>query len=166
MTLSLTFSQSIFEQNVSVQLNYCDFQRFLLFRNKARNAGRSGKNAGMREISQNAGFPARLRDGWHLCVHPTNNVTRTSVLQADREMTRIANKSANSTPEVGADLRRRHFRPDALVPCWWPDDILTTTGAQLLLSDQKRHQAALYVKLKIDRWRTLVQRKEAELNVR
>ena len=35
--------------------NYCDFQRFLLFRNKARNAGRSGKNAGMREISQNAG---------------------------------------------------------------------------------------------------------------
>ena len=40
--------------------NYCDFQRFLLFRNKARNAGRSGKNAGMREINQNAGFPARL----------------------------------------------------------------------------------------------------------
>ena len=26
--------------------NYCDFQRFLLFRNKARNAGRSRKNAG------------------------------------------------------------------------------------------------------------------------
>ena len=26
--------------------NYCDFQRFLLFRSKARNAGRSRKNAG------------------------------------------------------------------------------------------------------------------------
>ena len=47
--------------------NYWDFQRFLLFRNKARNAGRSRKNAGMRERSQNAGFPARLREGWHLC---------------------------------------------------------------------------------------------------
>ena len=34
-----------------------------LFRKNARNAGRSGENAGMREISQNAGFPARLRDG-------------------------------------------------------------------------------------------------------
>ena len=29
--------------------NPCDFQRFLLFRNKARNAGRSGKNAGNKE---------------------------------------------------------------------------------------------------------------------
>ena len=38
--------------------NYCDFQRFLLFRNKARNAGCSLKNAGMREVSQNAGIPA------------------------------------------------------------------------------------------------------------
>ena len=36
--------------------NYCDFQQFLLFRNKARNAGRSQKIAGMQEISQNAGF--------------------------------------------------------------------------------------------------------------
>ena len=26
--------------------NYCDFQRFFYFRNKARNAGRSRKNAG------------------------------------------------------------------------------------------------------------------------
>ena len=26
--------------------NYCDFQQFLLFRNKARNAGHSRKNAG------------------------------------------------------------------------------------------------------------------------
>ena len=42
--------------------NYCAFQRFLLFRNKARNAGCSRKNAGVREESQNAGFPARLRD--------------------------------------------------------------------------------------------------------
>ena len=39
---------------------YCDFQRFLLFLNKAGNAGRSRKNAGIREISQNAGYPARL----------------------------------------------------------------------------------------------------------
>ena len=43
--------------------NYCDFQRFLLFQNKARNAGRSRKNAGMREINRNAGLPARLWDG-------------------------------------------------------------------------------------------------------
>ena len=49
----LTFSKSFFEQNVSVQ-------RFLLFRNKARNAGRSGENAEMREISQNAGFPCTI----------------------------------------------------------------------------------------------------------
>ena len=47
--------------------NYYDFQRFFLFRNKARNAGRFRKNAGMREISQSAGFPARLRDG---VAHP------------------------------------------------------------------------------------------------
>ena len=43
MTLLLTFSQSFFEQNVSVQLKLL---RFLLFRNKARNAGRFCKNAG------------------------------------------------------------------------------------------------------------------------
>ena len=61
MTLSLTFSQSFFEKN------YCDFPRFLLFQNKATNAGRSRKNAAMREIIQNSGFSARLRDGWHLC---------------------------------------------------------------------------------------------------
>ena len=67
MTLSLTFSKSFFEQNVSLQLKITvilsDFERFLSFRNKARNAGCSHTNAGMREISQNAGFPARLRDG-------------------------------------------------------------------------------------------------------
>ena len=63
MTLSLAFLQSFFEQNVSIQLKDCDFQQFLSFRNKARNAGCSGKNAGMREITKNAGFPARLRDG-------------------------------------------------------------------------------------------------------
>ena len=28
--------------------NYCDFHRFLLLRNKARNAGRSGKSAGIK----------------------------------------------------------------------------------------------------------------------
>ena len=36
--------------------HYCDFQRLLLFRNKAINAGRFRKNAGMREICQNAGI--------------------------------------------------------------------------------------------------------------
>ena len=40
------------------------FVRKFVFQNKAKNAGRSGKNAGMREIGlrKNAGFPARLRD--------------------------------------------------------------------------------------------------------
>ena len=46
--------------------NYCDFQRFLLFRNKARNAGRSGENAGMREISQNAGLCGTV-DTYGIC---------------------------------------------------------------------------------------------------
>ena len=40
--------------------------RKFVSQNKAKNAGRSRKNAGMREIQQNAGFPARLRDGLHL----------------------------------------------------------------------------------------------------
>ena len=39
------------------------FVRKFFSQNKAKNAGRSGKNAGMREIRQHAGFPARLRDG-------------------------------------------------------------------------------------------------------
>ena len=38
------------------------FRKFVS-QNKGKNAGRSRKNAGMRERSQNAGFPARLRDG-------------------------------------------------------------------------------------------------------
>ena len=47
VTLSLMFSQSFFEKKMSpYSYNYCDFQRFLLFQNKARNAGRSGENAG------------------------------------------------------------------------------------------------------------------------
>ena len=47
MTLSLTFSQSFLEQNVSVQLKKnAIFSNFLLFRNKAKNAVCSGKNAG------------------------------------------------------------------------------------------------------------------------
>ena len=41
----------VFEQTVYYSENYCNFQRFLLFRNKARNARRSRKNAGMREVS-------------------------------------------------------------------------------------------------------------------
>ena len=40
------FSQSFFEQNVSVQVKLLRFSAIFLFRNKARNAGRSGKNAG------------------------------------------------------------------------------------------------------------------------
>ena len=36
-------------------------------KNKAKDPGGSRKNTGMREIRKNAGFPARLRDGWHLC---------------------------------------------------------------------------------------------------
>ena len=63
MMLSLPFSQSSFEQNVSVERKLIAISRNFLFRNKARNAGRSRKNVGMREISRNAGFPARLRDG-------------------------------------------------------------------------------------------------------
>ena len=39
------------------------FVRKFVSQNKAKNVGRSGKNAGMREIRQNAGCPARLRDG-------------------------------------------------------------------------------------------------------
>ena len=39
------------------------FSAIFVIRNKAKNAGRSGENAGMREISQNAGFTERLRDG-------------------------------------------------------------------------------------------------------
>ena len=35
----------------------------IVYQNKAKNAGRCGGNAGMREIRQNAGFPTRLRDG-------------------------------------------------------------------------------------------------------
>ena len=57
------FSHSLFEQNVSVQLKLLRFSAIFFLQNKARNAGRSGENTGMREISQNAGFPARLRDG-------------------------------------------------------------------------------------------------------
>ena len=40
-----------------------DFYRNFVSQNKAKNAGRSRKNAGMREIDRNAGFRARLRDG-------------------------------------------------------------------------------------------------------
>ena len=38
-------------------------ERFSSSQNYAKNAGRSSKNAGMRESSKNAEFPARLRDG-------------------------------------------------------------------------------------------------------
>ena len=49
------------------RLKWSQLLRKFVSQNKAKNAGRSRKNAGMREIHQNAGFPARLRDGWHLC---------------------------------------------------------------------------------------------------
>ena len=64
MTLLLTFSQSFFEQNVSVQLQLLRFSAIFAILKYSQKCGMfSKKNAGMREISQNAGFPARLRDG-------------------------------------------------------------------------------------------------------
>ena len=48
------------------RLKWSQLLRKFVSQNKAKNAGRSRKNAGMREIHQNAGFPAQLRDGWHL----------------------------------------------------------------------------------------------------
>ena len=45
--------------------NYCEFRRFFSPPKKPKNAGCFGKNAGMRETTKFAGFPARLRDGWH-----------------------------------------------------------------------------------------------------
>ena len=50
------------------RLKWSQLLRQFVSQNKAKNAGRSRKNAGMREIHQNAGFPTRLRDGWHLCI--------------------------------------------------------------------------------------------------
>ena len=44
--------------------------------NKAKNAGRSRKNAGMREIHQNAGFPARLHLKWKMAEQKVCQVTR------------------------------------------------------------------------------------------
>ena len=43
--------------------NYCEFRRFFSPPKKPKNAGCFGKNAGMRETTKFAGFPARLRDG-------------------------------------------------------------------------------------------------------
>ena len=94
MTVSLTFSQSFFEQNVSYSEIIAIFSDFgHIFESKAitdvfaelfrTNCLRTANIiaifsdfcyfeikpemrdvlAGMREISQNAGFPARLRDG-------------------------------------------------------------------------------------------------------
>ena len=54
---SITHKISFWRQKLS------QFVRKFVSQNKAKNARRSGKNAGMREIHQNAGFPARLRDG-------------------------------------------------------------------------------------------------------
>ena len=53
------------------RLKWSQLLRKFVSQNKAKNAGRSRKNAGMREIHQNAGFPAWLRDGWHLCILQT-----------------------------------------------------------------------------------------------
>ena len=56
MTLSLTFLQELFQTKCVVQLKLLRFSAiFVFFRNKARNVGCSRKNAGMREVSQNAG---------------------------------------------------------------------------------------------------------------
>ena len=48
------------------RLKWSQLLRKFASQNKAKNAGRSRKNARMREIHQNAGFRAQLRDGWHL----------------------------------------------------------------------------------------------------
>ena len=55
------------------RLKWSQLLRKCVSQNKAKNAGRSRKNAGMLEIHQNAGFPARLRDGWHLLVGETGH---------------------------------------------------------------------------------------------
>ena len=49
----------LFRKKCTLQGKLLRFSAILVFRNKARIAGCSRKNAG----SQNAGFPARLRDG-------------------------------------------------------------------------------------------------------
>ena len=54
---TITHTISLWRQQLS------QLVRKFASQNKAKNAGRSGKNAGMRERRQNAGFPARLRDG-------------------------------------------------------------------------------------------------------
>ena len=90
--------------------NYCDFQRFLLFRKKARNAGRFRKNAGMREISQNAGFPARLRDGWHLW----------DCSEADRCVSYAYIMLWNMLLAFGMSLRVNLFKSQAVGDIWPP----------------------------------------------
>ena len=55
--ISLTHNIYFWRQKLS------QFVRKFVSQNQVKNVGRSGKNAGMREIHQNAGFPARLRDG-------------------------------------------------------------------------------------------------------
>ena len=65
MTLSLTFRRA-FPNNMSTYIDSvrCDFQRFLLFRNKSRNVAWSRKNAGMWEIIQNAGLSSTIAERW------------------------------------------------------------------------------------------------------
>ena len=59
--LPMTFSQSFFEQNVSVQRKLLRFSViFVIFEIKPEMRDVLAK---MWEISQNAGFPTRLRDG-------------------------------------------------------------------------------------------------------
>ena len=62
--------------------NYRDFRRFFSPPKKPKNAGCFGKNAGMREITKFAGFPARLRDGWHLCVQGGDSVLKHAYLSS------------------------------------------------------------------------------------
>ena len=50
------------------RLKWSQLLRKCVSQNKPKNAGRSQENAGMRKIHQNAGFPARLRDGWHRVI--------------------------------------------------------------------------------------------------
>ena len=71
VTLSLTFSQSFFEQKcLRTAKIIAIFSDFCYFEIKPEMRDVQEK---MRELSQNVGFPARLRDGWHLCIFITRN---------------------------------------------------------------------------------------------
>ena len=108
MKLSLTFSQSLFDQLSPYSKHYCDFQRFFLFRNKAKNAGRSGKNAGMQEISQNAGFPAGRLTPMHVTLQGVSGVkTRLGTGRGKR----LENMSKQKLQATEYEAKTKHKEP-------------------------------------------------------